>query len=322
MMSDDRHSALPAPSRRSLLVSGVVAATAFALPESSSAANTGGRSQRSSQDTVVARDGTRIFYKDWGAGRPIVFSHGWPLSADAWDAQLLFMAAQGYRVVAHDRRGHGRSGQPSSGNDMDTYADDLATLVDQLDLKDILLVGHSAGGAECVRYLSRHGSRRVAQLVLTSAVPPHLAKSAGNPDGADLAIFDGLRAALASDRSQFYKDLSAPFFGINRPGAKPLTGLRDAFWLQGMAGSEKAHHDCIKQFSEIDFTRDLDMVGVPTLIIHGDDDQIVPLAISSAITARLLKRATLKIYPGAPHGLPMTHQSQFNADLSDFAKTR
>ncbi|WP_230473421.1 alpha/beta fold hydrolase [Dyella choica] len=271
-------------------------------------------------DYIKTKDGTEIYYKDWGTGQPVVFSHGWPLSADAWDGQMLFLSQHGYRAIAHDRRGHGRSGQPSNGNDMDTYADDLAELIEKLDLKDMIMVGHSTGGGEVARYIGRHGNRRVAKAVLVGAVPPIMLKTASNPGGLPMSVFDGIRQSVATDRSQFYKDLTAPFYGANRPDAKVSQGIRDSFWLQGMMGGIQGQYECIKQFSETDFTEDLKKIEVPTLVVHGDDDQIVPIDDSSRLTAKLVKQATLKVYPGASHGLTATHQQQFNDDLLAFIK--
>ncbi len=270
--------------------------------------------------TITTKDGTAIYYKDWGAGQPVVFSHGWPLSANAWDSQMLFLASHGYRVVAHDRRGHGRSGQPWNGNEMDTYADDLAALVEALALKDAIHVGHSTGGGEVARYIGRHGTRRVAKAVLIGAVPPLMLKTAANPDGLPIEVFDGIRASVLADRAQFFKDLTAPFYGANRPGAKVSQGLRDAFWLQGMQAGFKAVYDCIKAFSETDFTADLKKFDVPTLVLHGDDDQIVPIGAAALRSSKIIEKATLKIYPGAPHGLAETHRDQLNADLLAFIK--
>jgi non-heme chloroperoxidase len=270
--------------------------------------------------TFTTKDGTRIFYKDWGTGRPVTFSHGWPLSADAWDAQMLFLAEQGYRVIAHDRRGHGRSDQPWQGNDMDSYADDLAELFETLDLRDAVMVGHSTGGGEVARYIGRHGTKRVAKAVLLSAVPPLMLRTAANPAGLPLEVFDGLRASVRADRAQFFKDVTMPFYGFNRAGAKVSEGLRESFWLQGMQSSIKAAYDCIKQFSEIDFTGDLKKFDVPTLIAHGDDDQIVPIVAAAMLSSKLVKGATLKVYPGAPHGLAQTRADMFNADLLAFVK--
>lgn len=263
-----------------------------------------------------------IFYKDWGSGQPIVFSHGWPLSADDWDAQMLFFGQRGYRVIAHDRRGHGRSSQTWDGNEMDTYADDLAKLTEYLDLKDAIHIGHSTGGGEVARYLGRHGTKRVAMAVLIGAVPPLMVQTEQNPGGLPLSVFDGIRAGVAGDRSQFYKDLTLPFYGFNRPGAKISEGIREHWWLQGMLGGAKAHYDCVKAFSETDFTEDLKKFDVPTLILHGDDDQIVPIGAAALQAAKLVPNATLKVYPGFPHGMCTTHPEQINADLLAFFQQR
>jgi non-heme chloroperoxidase len=268
--------------------------------------------------TITMKDGTQIYYKDWGTGQPVVFSHGWPLSADAWEDQMLFLAGRGYRCIAHDRRGHGRSSQPWDGNEMNTYADDLAALVRALDLKEAIHVGHSTGGGEVARYIGRHGANRVAKAVLIGAVPPLMLKTQANPGGLPMETFDQIRAAVRSDRSQFFKDLSAPFYGANRDAAKVSQGLRDSFWLQGMLCGLKAAYDCIKAFSETDFTEDLKKFDVPTLILHGDDDQIVPIADSAMLSAKLVKGATLKIIPGAPHGMCSTHKDQINTELLAF----
>ena len=271
--------------------------------------------------TITAKDGAQIYYKDWGTGQPIVFSHGWPLSADDWDAQMLFFGQQGYRVIAHDRRGHGRSTQTWDGNEMDTYADDLATLTEELDLHDAIHVGHSTGGGEVARYIGRHGTERVAIAVLISAVPPLMVKTEKNPAGLPISVFDDLRAQLAANRAEFYRDITLPFYGYNRPGAKISEGIRHRWWLQGMSGGVKAHYDCIKAFSETDFTEDLKRFDVPTLILHGEDDQIVPIAAAALQSSKLVKDATLKVYPGFPHGMPTTNADQINADLLAFVKS-
>ncbi len=270
--------------------------------------------------TFTTRDGTQIYYKDWGTGRPVVFSHGWPLNADAWDEQMFFVGEHGYRVIAHDRRGHGRSEQPWNGNDMDTYADDLAALLDSLSLADVTLVGHSTGGGEVARYIARYGSKRIAGAVLISSVPPLMLKTGTNPGGLPIEVFDGLRGSLLADRSQFFKDLSGPFYGANRTGSKVSQGLRDSFWLQGMQCGFRNVYECIKAFSETDQTEDLKKFDVPTLIIQGDDDQIVPIGAAAMLSSKLVKGATLKVYPGAPHGLTATHKDQVNADLLAFLK--
>jgi non-heme chloroperoxidase len=272
--------------------------------------------------TLTTPDGTQIFYKDWGTGQPIVFSHGWPLTADDWDGQMLFVGQRGYRVIAHDRRGHGRSTQTWEGNDMDTYAADLAQLTDQLDLKNAIHVGHSTGGGEVARYMGRHGSKRVAMAVLISSVPPLMLQTEKNPGGPPLSVFDGLRAAYVENRPQFYKDVTLPFYGFNRPGAKISEGLREKWWLQGMMGGMKAGYDCIKAFSETDFTEDLKKIDVPTLVMHGDDDQLVPIAASSLMSAKIVKNATLKVYPGFPHGMPTSNADVINADLLAFIQKR
>jgi len=315
------------PSRRKLLLGSVAVAASAGLPAAAMAAHkprdmpaAGHAHGKPNASTITTKDGTQIYYKDWGSGRPVVFSHGWPLTADAWEAQMVYLGELGYRCIAHDRRGHGRSGQPWNGNDMDTYADDLATLVNSLDLKDAVLVGHSTGGGEVARYIGRHGTKRISKAVLLGAVPPIMLKTAANPGGLPMDVFDGIRAGVRADRSQFFKDLTVPFYGANRPGSKVSQGLKDSFWFMGMQGSLKAELDCIKQFSETDFTEDLKKIDVPTWIVHGDDDQIVPIADSAVLSAKLVKGSTLKVYAGAPHGLASTHQVQFNEDLLSFIK--
>jgi non-heme chloroperoxidase len=270
--------------------------------------------------TTTAKDGAEIFYKDWGKGQPVLFCHGWPLSADAWDGQMQFLGEKGYRVVAHDRRSHGRSEQTWDGNDMDTYADDLSGLIEALDLRDIVLVGHSTGGGEAAHYIGRHGSRRVAKVVLISSVPPLMLKTEANPEGLPIEVFDAIRKNTFDNRSQFFEDLTLPFFGYNRPGAKPSEGVRDSFWLQGMMGGLKGQLDCIHEFSEVDYTEDLKAIDKPTLVLHGDDDQIVPIVASGLRSAKIVKNATLKVYPGGPHGLPVIHQDEVNADLLAFIR--
>src|SRR5665647_432175 len=272
--------------------------------------------------TITTKDDTQIYYKDWGTGQPVVLSHGWPLSADSWEAQMVFLASNGYRCIAHDRRGHGRSSQPWSGNEMDTYADDLSELIESLDLKNVTLIGFSAGGGEVARYIGRYGTRRVNKAALISEVPPLMVKTEGNPKGLPIQVFDGIRLSSITDRSQLYKDLaSGPFFGANRAGAKVSKGMIDSFWHQGMQAGHKNTLDCIKAFSETDFTEDLNKFDVPTLIIHGDDDQIVPIGAAALRSSKLVRNATLKIYAGAPHGLAYTHKDELNADLLAFLKT-
>ncbi|ANA33698.1 Non-heme chloroperoxidase [Ralstonia mannitolilytica] len=268
--------------------------------------------------TITTQDGTRIFYKDWGSGKPVVFSHGWPLNADAWDAQMLFLVQKGFRVIAHDRRGHGRSDQPSQGNDMDTYADDLAALLDALDIQGATLVGHSTGGGEVAHYIGRHGTKRVARAVLIGAVPPIMLKTAANPNGLPMDVFDGIRKGVTENRLQFYRDLATPFFGFNRPGAKVSQGTIDAFWAQGMTGGIHGQYLCIKEFSEVDYTEDLKKIDVPVLFLHGDDDQIVPIDNSAKLGVELVKNGTLKVYPGGSHGMCVTEADKVNADLLAF----
>lgn len=313
--------------RRQVMAAGlgmVAAATTatFANVAEAATARSTKRPAEARRSFVETKDGVEIFYKDWGVGQPIVFHHGWPLSSDDWDAQMLFFVSQGFRVVAHDRRGHGRSTQVSDGHDMDHYAADAAAVVEHLDLRNAIHVGHSTGGGEAARYVARHGKGRVAKLVLIGAVPPIMLKSEANPAGQDLAVFDGFRASLAGNRSQFYLDLaSGPFYGFNRPGAEISKGSIHNWHRQGMTGGAKAHFDGIKAFSETDFTADLEVIDVPTLVMHGDDDQVVPIAGSALLSSKLLKRATLKVYAGYPHGMATTHADQINADILDFVNS-
>lgn len=270
--------------------------------------------------TITTKDGTRIFYKDWGKGQPMLFSHGWPLTADAWDAQMAFFGAQGFRVIAHDRRSHGRSDQTWDGNDMDHYADDLAALIEALDLKDIILVGHSTGGGEVAHYVGRHGTARVAKVVFVGAVPPLMLKTEANPGGLPIEVFDGIRKGTFDNRAQFYKDLVTPFYGYNRDGAVLSEGVRDSFWLQGMMGGIKGQLDCIHEFSEVDYTPDLAKIDRPTMFLHGDDDQIVPIGAAALLAVKLVPGARIKVYPGGSHGLPTTQQDEFNRDLLAFVR--
>jgi len=268
--------------------------------------------------TITTTDGTQIFYKDWGAGRPVVFSHGWPLNADAWDDQMWFLASRGLRCIAHDRRGHGRSSQPWTGNDLDTYAGDLSALMEALDIRDAVMIGHSTGGGEVARYLGRYGTKRAAKAALVSAIPPLMLKTATNPGGLPIEVFDGIRAGLIADRSQYYRELAAPFYGANRPGSKVSQGVKDAFWMWSMQAGIAGAYQCIKAFSETDLTEEIKQIDIPTLLLHGDDDQIVPIADSALLSSKLISKATLKVYPGAPHGLMATHRGQFNSDLLGF----
>ena len=305
-------------SRRDALVAGAALTVSLAMPAAAMAATP--KKGEKPMSFITTRDGTKIAYKDWGKGQPILFSHGWPLAGDAWEAQMLFFGLNGYRVVAHDRRGHGKSDQPWNGNTMDQYADDLAELIEKLDLREIVLIGHSTGGGEVAHYIGRHGTRRVAKVVLVGAVPPLMLKTDANPEGTPLEVFDSIRKGTATNRSQFFKDLSMPFYGFNRDGAKINGGLRDTFWLMGMQGGLKGEYDCIHEFSEVDYTQDLTKIDRPTLVIHGDDDQIVPIAASAQKTAKIVKGAELKVYKGASHGLAQVDPDTFNADVLAFIK--
>jgi len=315
-------------SRRNALIGGAAMVAATLLPAMTFAAgrkaehgaSTKGAQRRRSVNTITTKDGTQIYYKDWGKGQPVVFSHGWPLSSDAWEDQMFHLASRGYRCIAHDRRGHGRSSQPWTGNDMDTYADDLAALVETLGLKDAVHVGHSTGGGEVARYIARHGTKRVAKAVLIGAIPPLMLKTPNNPDGLSIEVFDDIRSKVLADRSQFFKDLSMPFYGYNKPDAKVSEGVRDSFWLQGMMAGFPAAYYCIKAFSETDQTEDLKKMTVPTLFIHGDGDQIVPIGASAQAAAKIAPKAQLMVYAGASHGLCTTHKDKVNSDLLAFLK--
>lgn len=327
-MTIDDHG-LGTASRRKLLaatafvatIPGALASTSAAAQSGAGAASASGSRAGNGTHAVTAKDGTRLFVKDWGRGRPVVFSHGWPLTADAWDAQMMFLASNGFRVVAHDRRGHGRSDQPWTGNDMEHYADDFAAVMDALDLRNATLVGHSTGGGEVARYVGRHGTGRIAQMVLIGAVPPLMVKTDANPGGVPKSVFDGIRAGVLADRSQFYRDLAIPFFGYNRPNAKTSDGVVQSFWRQGMLGSINGQYDCIREFSEVDYTDDLKKIDKPTLVLHGDDDQIVPIANSGELSAKIVRGATLKVIPGGAHGMCVVQADLINRTLLEFLKT-
>ncbi|WP_414717613.1 alpha/beta fold hydrolase [Steroidobacter sp.] len=329
-MSTERDRTPIDPARRELIIGTAGVAASLAIPATVGFAAVSPRpASRSSPSTpgvdsmktVTVKDGTKIFYKDWGTGQPIVFSHGWPLSSDDWDAQMLFFGQHGFRVIAHDRRGHGRSTQTWDGNEMNTYADDLATLLDRLDVRNAIVVGHSTGGGEISRYLGRHGTKRVAKAVLIGAVPPLMLKTDKNPGGLPISVFDAIRAGVVADRSKLYLDITLPFYGYNRPGAVVSEGVRQHFWFQGMLGGMKPHYDCIKAFSETDFTADLQKIDVPTLIMHGDDDQIVPIGASALMSARLVQKPTLEVYPGFSHGMCTVNADRINADLLAFIRS-
>lgn len=311
-------------SRRDILIGAASAVAVTSLPAvgfATTPQTTTQKGMTTMSSYVTTKDGVQIYYKDWGKGQPVVFSHGWPLSADSWESQMFHVASNGFRAIGHDRRGHGRSTQTWDGNEMNTYADDLAAVFEALDLKNAILIGFSTGGGEVARYIGRHGTKRLAKAALISAVPPLMLKTAANPGGLPIEVFDGIRAGSVKDRSQLYKDIAGgPFFGFNRPGAKASQGMIDSFWLQGMMGGHKSTYDCIKAFSETDFTEDLKKFDIPTLVLHGDDDQIVPIGAAALASSKLIKNATLKVYPGAPHGLTDTHKEQLNKDLLDFIK--
>jgi len=326
--TDDSKRRGPRIQRREVLIGGIASVAAASIPfelfKAASAAEPDSEEiskESMKMDTVTTKDGTKIFFKDWGSGQPIVFHHGWPLTADDWDAQMMFFLQHGYRVIAHDRRGHGRSTQTATGNDMDTYAADVAVLTSELNLRDAIHVGHSTGGGEALRYVVRHGHGRVAKLVMVSAVPPIMVKTPNNPTGLPISVLDGVREQTATNRSQFFIDFSIPFYGYNRPGAKISDGVRQNWWRQGMMGGAKPQYDCIKAFSETDFTDDLKAVTVPTLVMQGDDDQVVPYEDASILQAKLVPGAVLKIYPGFPHGMPVTHAETINADILAFIQS-